>query len=109
MEMAAPIFKTEILKNIIRIHTHSQRNILSDFLEQSMLFFVAQQANLRDKPSPAFNANPWETWADLAKQNFEFWQTMTGATTCHPQTNNAKTTSDTAAPRKRRSRKRKAP
>ncbi|MBI2381678.1 MAG: polyhydroxyalkanoate synthesis repressor PhaR [Gammaproteobacteria bacterium] len=73
-DKGAPIFNTEILQMVIRYYGDSMQGMMSRYLEQSMQFFVSQQAG---KPvSPLAAGNPLGILQQVAETNMALWQSM---------------------------------
>lgn len=71
-----PIFKTEMLSQLIRYYGHSYQSALSEYLEKSIDFFASQQRTMQKNFQDAMTGNPLEKMSELTEQNLQMWQQM---------------------------------
>jgi polyhydroxyalkanoate synthesis repressor PhaR len=70
------IMSRDFLAQIIRSYDNVVPGIASDYLEQSMKFFMTQQQNLRNRIQRVVGADPFATVADLANKNIARWKAL---------------------------------
>jgi polyhydroxyalkanoate synthesis repressor PhaR len=92
----SPIFTREILQNVIRFYGDSMQDFMSNYLEQSVHFFLEQQNKFKQGTDVLFGTNPLNLWKEFAERNMSFWQSMQEAF-LHPQQGMGDAPSETKA------------
>ena len=70
------IMSRDFLSQIIRSYGNVVPGIASDYLEQSMNFFLTQQKNLRNRIQRVVGTDPFGTVADMANKNIARWKAL---------------------------------
>ena len=70
------IMSRDFLAQIIRSYGNVVPGIASDYLEQSMKFFMTQQQNLRNRIQRVVGADPFAAVADVANKNIARWKAL---------------------------------
>ena len=70
------IMSRDFLSQIIRSYGNVVPSLASDYLEQSMKFFMTQQQNLRNRIQRVVGTDPVGTVADMANKNFARWKAL---------------------------------
>jgi len=72
-----PIFRTEVLRNIIRFYGDSMQSTVSSYLELSLDFFSEQQHQFKDRMRRLIGANnPLVTLRELSQYQVPIWRTV---------------------------------
>jgi len=72
-----PIFRTEVLRNIIRFYGDSMQSTVSSYLELSLEFFGEQQQQFKDRMRRLIGANnPLVTLRELSQYQVPIWRTV---------------------------------
>lgn len=72
-----PIFRTEVLRNIIRFYGDSMQSTVSSYLELSLDFFSEQQQQFKDRMRRLIGANnPLVTLRELSQYQVPIWRTV---------------------------------
>ena len=72
----APVMSRDFLSQVIRAYDKAIPGSASEYLEQSMKFFMTQQQNLRDRIRRMVGIDPFASVADLAQKNFARWKAL---------------------------------
>ena len=72
----APVMSRDFLSQVIRAYDKAIPGSASEYLEQSMKFFMTQQQNLRDRIRRMVEIDPFSSVADLAQKNFARWKAL---------------------------------
>lgn len=70
------VMSRDFLSQIIRSYGKVVPGFASDYLEQSMKFFMTQQKNLRSQVKRVVGMDPFAAVADLAQKNGTRWKTL---------------------------------
>lgn len=72
-----PIFRTEVLRNIIRFYGDSMQSTVSSYLELSMEFFNEQQHQFKDRMRRLLgNNNPLAALRELSQYQLPIWRSV---------------------------------
>lgn len=72
-----PIFRTEVLRHIIRFYGDSMQSSMSSYLELSLELFNEQQQQFRDRLRGMLGANrPLATLRELSQEQLPIWRTV---------------------------------
>ena len=72
-----PIFRTEVLRNIIRFYGDSMQSTVSSYLELSLEFFSEQQHQFKERMRRLIGANnPMVTLRELSQHQLPIWRTV---------------------------------
>ena len=72
-----PIFRTEVLRNIIRFYGDSMQSAVSSYLELSLEFFSEQQQQFRDRLKRLLDVNhPLSTLRELSQDQLPIWRSV---------------------------------
>lgn len=72
-----PIFRTEVLRNIIRFYGDSMQSTVSSYLELSLEFFSEQQHQFKDRLRRLLGANhPLSVMRELSKEQLPLWRSV---------------------------------
>ena len=72
-----PIFNALILTQLIRFYGNAYQSAFSDYLQQSLEMFTAQQQNMQKNFAQAVTGNPIAgTVSEMTEQNLEAWRQM---------------------------------
>lgn len=72
-----PIFRTEVLRNIIRFYGDSMQSTVSSYLELSLEFFSEQQQQFKDRLRRLVGGNnPLSTLRELSQHQLPIWRTV---------------------------------
>jgi len=72
-----PIFRTEVLRNIIRFYGDSMQSTVSSYLELSLEFFSEQQQQFKDRLRRLLDANnPLTALRELSQDQLPIWRTV---------------------------------
>lgn len=72
-----PIFRTEVLRNIIRFYGDSMQSTVSSYLELSLEFFSEQQHQFKERLRGLLGANnPLTTLRELSQHQLPIWRTV---------------------------------
>ncbi len=70
-----PIFRTEVLRNIIRFYGDSMQSTMSSYLELSLEFFNEQQSQFRERLRRLLGANnPLAALRELSQHQLPIWR-----------------------------------
>lgn len=70
-----PIFRTEVLRNIIRFYGDSMQSTMSSYLELSLELFNEQQNQFRDRLRRMLEVNhPLATLRELSREQLPIWR-----------------------------------
>ena len=70
------VMSRDFLSQVIRAYGKVVPGFASDYLEQSMKFFMTQQQNLRSQIRRVVGLDPLAAVADVAQKNFARWKTV---------------------------------
>jgi len=70
------VMSRDFLSQVIRAYDKVLPGFASDYLDQSMRFFMAQQQNLRSQIRRVVGFDPLATVAEAAQKNFARWRTL---------------------------------
>lgn len=70
------VMSRDFLSQIIRSYGKVVPGFASDYLEQSMKFFMTQQKNLRSQLTRVVGMDPFAAVADLAQKNSARWRAL---------------------------------
>lgn len=72
-----PIFKTAVLRNIIRFYGDSMQSAMSSYLELSLEFFNEQQSQFRDRLRRLLGANnPLAALREISQEQRPIWRSV---------------------------------
>lgn len=72
-----PIFRTEVLRNIIRFYGDSMQSTVSSYLELSLEFFSEQQQQFKDRLRGMLGANnPLAALREMSQYQLPIWRTV---------------------------------
>ena len=72
-----PIFRTEVLRNIIRFYGDSMQSTVSSYLELSLEFFSEQQQQFKDRMRRLLGANnPLTALRELSQYQVPIWRSV---------------------------------
>ena len=72
-----PIFRTEVLRNIIRFYGDSMQSTVSSYLELSLEFFSDQQQQFKDRMRRLLGANnPLTALRELSQYQVPIWRSV---------------------------------
>ncbi|KEZ76988.1 polyhydroxyalkanoate synthesis repressor PhaR [Salinisphaera hydrothermalis] len=72
-----PIFRTEVLRNIIRFYGDSMQSTMSSYLELSLEFFNEQQSQFRGRLRRLLGANtPLAALRELSQDQLPIWRSV---------------------------------
>ncbi|ROO32434.1 polyhydroxyalkanoate synthesis repressor PhaR [Salinisphaera orenii] len=72
-----PIFRTEVLRNIIRFYGDSMQSTFSSYLELSLEFFSEQQQQFKDRMRRLLGANnPLTALRELSQYQLPIWRSV---------------------------------
>lgn len=72
-----PIFRTEVLRNIICFYGDSMQSTMSSYLEMSLEFFNEQQSQFRDRLRRLLGANhPLAALRELSQDQLPIWRSV---------------------------------
>lgn len=73
-----PIFKTDLLRHIIRFYGDPMQTSISRYLEISMQLFMEQQGRFTDQLKQVLGQahSPLQTLRDIAEQQIPIWKTV---------------------------------
>ncbi len=72
-----PIFRTEVLRNIIRFYGDSMQSTVSSYLELSLEFFSEQQQQFKDRLRGMLGANnPLAALRELSQYQLPIWRSV---------------------------------
>lgn len=74
-EGGTPVFGTEVLQQVIRLHGNAQQGVLGEYLKMNVALFVEQQT-LFDKAGGSSAVDPIALIRDFTQQNIEFWSSF---------------------------------
>ena len=69
-----PLLSTQSLTQLIRFYGNAYQSVFSDYLEQSLNIFTAQQKEFQERLSDAVSKSPLETIQKVTSNNLEMWQ-----------------------------------
>lgn len=70
------VMSSDFLSQVIRSYGNVVPGIASEYLEQSMQFFLTQQKNFRDQMRRMVGGDPFAAVADAAQKNFVRWKAL---------------------------------
>ena len=77
-----PLLTNRVLEQVVRFYGDSMQNVLSRYLEQSIMTFLEQQELYQRRMREVLNANPLKLMQRLADQNINFLRSLLpGSTT----------------------------
>lgn len=72
-----PIFRTEVLRNIIRFYGDSMQSTVSSYLELSLEFFSEQQQQFKDRMRRLLGVNnPLSALREMSQHQLPIWRTV---------------------------------
>lgn len=72
-----PIFNTLMLTQLIRFYGNAYQSAFSDYLQQSLEMFTAQQQNIQKNLEQAVTGNPiTTTMNELTERNLDAWRQL---------------------------------
>lgn len=75
-QQGASVMSRDFLSQVIRSYDKAIPEFASDYLEESMEFFMAQQQNLRRQICRVVGLDPFAAVADVAQKNFARWKSL---------------------------------
>lgn len=75
-QQGTSVMSRDFLSQVIRAYDKTIPEFASDYLEESMEFFMTQQQNLRKQICKVVGLNPFSTVADIAQKNFTRWKVL---------------------------------
>jgi len=70
------VMSRDFLSQVIRSYDRVLPEFASDYLEQSMRFFMTRQQNLREQIVRVVGLDPFVAVADMAQKNFARWKSL---------------------------------
>ncbi len=71
-----PLLTNRVLEQVVRFYGDSMQNVLSRYLEQSIMTFLEQQELYQRRMREVLNANPLKLMQRLADQNINFLRSL---------------------------------
>jgi len=71
-----PMMSQDFLSQVIRAYGGTMQTLVSDYLEQSLKLFTAQQTQIRDRVRSMVGLDPMTAMSNLAQENFQRWRQM---------------------------------
>jgi len=71
-----PVMSRDFLSQVIRSYDKVIPEFASDYLDESMAFFMTQQQNLRRQICRVVGLDPFAAVADIAQKNFARWKSL---------------------------------
>ncbi|MEX0941138.1 MAG: polyhydroxyalkanoate synthesis repressor PhaR [Pseudomonadales bacterium] len=78
-EGEVPILTNPVLEQLIRFHASPARNVLSRFIEQSILTFLDHQEQFRSRTQDVSGTEPLALMRQALERNMEFWNHLAQA------------------------------
>lgn len=75
-QQGSSVMSRDFLSQVIRSYDKAIPEFASDYLEESMEFFMAQQQNLRKQICRVVGIDPFAAVADVAQKNFARWKSL---------------------------------
>ncbi len=72
----SPIFTREILEHMIRFYGHSMQDMMTNYLDQSMNFFIEQTSQFKQGMDVFLGANPLNYMSEFAEKNMKLWKSL---------------------------------
>ena len=72
-----PILTNRVLEHLIRFYGDTMNNVVSRYIEQSILSFIEQQELHRKRMKDFAEADPGALFKKALEQNIEFWTNLT--------------------------------
>ncbi|HMB56005.1 MAG TPA: polyhydroxyalkanoate synthesis repressor PhaR [Arenimonas sp.] len=73
-DIGQPIFSTQLLTSLIRLHGDSLQSIIGSYLERSLQAFNEQQQQLRSTLGSLMGQTPWSLLNQITERNMEIWK-----------------------------------
>ena len=84
-----PLLTNRVLEQVVRFYGDSMQNVLSRYLEQSIMTFLEQQELYQRRMREVLNANPLKLMQRLADQNINFLRSLLPGTGAPPASSDA--------------------
>jgi polyhydroxyalkanoate synthesis repressor PhaR len=75
-QRGSSVLSRDFLSQVIRSYDKAIPEFASDYLEESMEFFMTQQQNLRKQICRVVGLDPFAAVADMAQKNFARWKAL---------------------------------
>jgi len=75
-QQGSSVMSRDFLSQVIRSYDKAIPEFASDYLEESMEFFMAQQQNLRKQICRVVGLDPFAAVADVAQKNIARWKSL---------------------------------
>lgn len=75
-EKGQPIFTIDLLEKIIRTYGDTMQGFMSNYLQESLDFFVKQQKTMQEQMANLMQNAPMNIFAQLAQRNLDMWKSM---------------------------------
>lgn len=70
----APLFSTKTLTQLIRFYGNAYQSAFTDYLQQSLDIFSAQQQEFQQRLQKTVTTNPLTAMTELTQRNLALWQ-----------------------------------
>lgn len=70
----APLFSTKTLTQLIRFYGNAYQSAFTDYLQQSLEIFSAQQQEFQQRLQKTVTTNPLTAMTELTQRNLALWQ-----------------------------------
>lgn len=76
LETSIPVFTTEALEQIIRLHGQPMQQTLTHFFEDSLKLFAEQQKHIQEQLEQTIKEDPLKSFSELTQKNLSIWQSL---------------------------------